>query len=155
MDVNDDNEDGVETRKKKNVLFAVENKQTHYDRVQMLYRKHPRPKQLMHTAVGDRAIQFWRKGLPWSYMLLCVDCNTPLTIATQHPGLTNVITNILCLRVDEVDCGSEGDGSRAMIRPEQKNTALMLDLIRMFSQPGQLVLEPLAGTFSTAMGCLL
>lgn len=42
-----------------------------------------------------------------------------------------------------------------ILRPEQENDGLMKDLVRKFSEPGDLVLGELLGTLSTAKACPL
>ncbi|PXF46431.1 DNA adenine methyltransferase YhdJ [Gracilariopsis chorda] len=48
----------------------------------------------------------------------------------------------------------DGIYTRKRVRPEQKCRALLKQLICRFSQPGDLVVEMFAGTFSTAMACV-
>lgn len=133
MDANYDGEVAAETLKEKTVVCEFEDKQLPNDRVQGLRNQDPCPKWLMHTSVVDSAILFWRQGLPWTDMLFCVDYNMPLIIGTQHQGITNVMTNIGRLGVDEIDRGPQGNGRRAMIWREQRCTEFIVDLISKLS----------------------
>lgn len=66
------------------------------------------------------------------YLLLTCSCaaySTPVIIPTQHPGFTDIMTSIPRLPVDDIISGGEGHDRRVMIRPEQKCTELMPDLI--------------------------
>lgn len=73
------------------------------------------------------------KEIPRSDMLLCFDYNTTVTIGTQVLGFTNVKENIPHVGVDEIVRVVEINGRQAMIRPKQKPTALMVEMISRFS----------------------
>lgn len=94
VDANDDDMDAAKTPKEKTVLLEVENKQLHHVMVHELYNKNPRPKRLTHTSVVISVVHISQTSLPWSNMSFCFDYNTPLTIAKQYSGFTNVMTNI-------------------------------------------------------------
>lgn len=59
------------------------------------------------------------------------------------------------LDIDKIVCGGKGIGRRAMIRPKQKSTALMLNLISKGSRLIQLILNPFSGTLSTSKASAL
>lgn len=88
-----------------------------------------------------------RKVLSWSNMLLIVDYSSPLTVPTQHVWTTKYMISIPRVSVKEMVCGGEGNGTLAMIRPDHKSTALMLDLASNFLGPGNHVLDPFTGHF--------
>lgn len=49
----------------------------------------------------------------------------------------------------------EGAGQNRATRPEQKSAAGVKDIVRTFSQPVHVVLDPCVGTFATAKACMM
>lgn len=77
------------------------------------------------------------------------------SVPSRFPAHHNVIDNVRPpLYHEVVRRGGSGAGAGKWLRPEQKSLALLEELIQRFSQPGDIVVDPFAGTFSTAVACL-
>ena len=86
-----------------------------------------------------------------------LDYNAGGFIPSTLPGWTDTIDNIPRIPASEIIYRPEllENGKAGRIRPEQKSTALLKTLVAKYCPPGGLVLDPFAGTMSTARACLL
>lgn len=135
------------------------------DKTPLVLVKHPS----MYTAFPGRfscslassaeyAIHAKKQGLARAEEAAMVNYRPFNYVASTFPGFKNVITNINRLlpgeqlRVPKLDEGGNVSGS-SPLRSEQKPVALMKELISRFSQPGDIVVDLFAGTFSCAVAC--
>ena len=105
------------------------------------------------------SIQSWalhatKTGLTNEEAFKLVDYSNHNYVPSRHPAWTNVMDEVGRLRPGEAVRGKNGDGRWANLRPEQKSRDLLKELISRFTQPGALVVDMFAGTFSTAAACL-
>ena len=71
-------------------------------------------------------------------------------VRNSLPRWLNALTNVDCPEAEILRAA----GGTSKIRPEQKGLAHMKELITRFSQPGDLVADLFAGTFTTAAACV-
>ena len=71
-------------------------------------------------------------------------------VPSHQEGYTNSVTGVPKLKAGE---GLLLDDGR-LLRPEQKPLPLLQELVARFSQPGDIVVDCFAGTYSTAAACL-
>ena len=86
-----------------------------------------------------------------------MDYSAESFVPSTLPGWTNIIDNVPAAPRSERICREHLDpiGRPISVRTEQKPTALLKTLIVKYCPPGGLVLDPFAGTLSTARACLL
>lgn len=98
-----------------------------------------------------------RKRLRGTETLQQVDYSAHQKVPSRHPSFINFVSNILLLSPDEIarDGERSDSGRKPKVRLEQKSIALMKDLAQNFCNPGQLVLDPFAGTLPTSKAFLL
>jgi len=117
------------------------------------YFAYPGRKSCSHMSVMEVAIHFWKKGLTNDEQYECVRYENFGHIPNRRKAWTNVIDEIPRMPASErVKVISEGRST--FLRPEQKNVALIRELVEQYSNPGDTVVDRFAGTFSTAKACL-
>ena len=137
-------------------VFPSESNALHYVRSPGNYNSDPRTKRLHHMSMVDQAVHFWRNGPTHAELLAKTNYSVPPETCSSHPLWTNVIVNVERLQPGEVLYRERGAGPGApqMLRPEQKSTKMLRDVIRKFTQPGDLVMDLFSGTAATAKACL-
>ena len=114
--------------------------------------------QLSHTNMVEICVHFWRKGGDPQDAKKKLDYKTPSEYGGTLPSWTNVVTNVPVPSGSEVvylPMEKEEDQYKHRLRPEQKPVSLMKYLINKFTNGGDLVIDPCAGTFSTMQACML
>ncbi|CDF39110.1 adenine specific DNA methyltransferase [Chondrus crispus] len=102
--------------------------------------------------MAEVVIHVMKKGPPFKEGRLMVNYKCFNYVPSEYPATRNVINNVMGLVPGERHMVKIGDTSR-MLRPEQKCVSLLKELICRFSQAGDIVVDPFAGTFSTAIAC--
>lgn len=76
-------------------------------------------------------------------------------VSSTFPAFSNIMDNVKgLLSGEQVRIKIPENPRTCALRSEQKPVALLKELICRFSQPGDLVVDPFAGTFSTAFACM-
>ena len=102
--------------------------------------------------MAEVIIHVMKKGPQFKEGKLMVNYKCFNYVPSQYPATRNIINNVMALVPGERHMVKSGDTSR-MLRPEQKCVSLLKELISRFSQAGDIVVDPFAGTFSTAIAC--
>ena len=111
-----------------------------------------------YTNMVEICVHFWRKGGDPEENKKKIDYKTPSEYGGTLPSWTNVVTNVPVPSGSEVvyiPMEKEEDQYKHRLRPEQKPASLMKYLINKFTNGGDLVIDPCAGTFSTMQACIL
>lgn len=107
---------------------------------------------------SEYAVHAVRSGVPYSQQHRMVNYENFNFIPSRYPAYHAIIDQVPPMSYGETLLwnvrNSEGITTRKKVRPEQKCRALLKELICRFSQPGDLVVDLFAGTFSTAMACM-
>lgn len=130
----------------------------HYTKQRGYYNTDPRLQRLSHLSVVEQAVHVWKNGMVFQCALQKINYGHSGTIRSVHPGTCNEMNNIPRVPNNEkifLPSHSKQMGPRQMLRPEQKSRQWMMDIIEKFTKPGDLVVDPCAGTFSVAMACML
>lgn len=115
-------------------------------------------KKANHICVLYEAIHFWRKGLSYADVLSHIDYESHGDVPTSRQWWRKQgneiprLTHAEKLYVTDPN-GDSGEKSR-ILRPEQKSSWLMKDIVRKVSKSGEVVVELFSGTFATAKTCL-
>jgi len=104
-------------------------------------------------SVMEVAIYFWKKGLSNDELYESVCYENFAHIPNRHKAWTKIIDDIPPLPASE-RVKEFSDKKSSLLRPEQKNVVLMWELVEQYSNPGDIVVDMFAGTFSTARDCL-
>ena len=156
-DSDDSDVDGDEDEMEGQV-FSVEPIPLHYTKQRGYYNTDPRLQRLSHLSVVEQAVHVWKNGMVFQCALEKINYGRSGTIRSVHPGTCNEMNNIPRVPNNEkifLPSHSKQMGPRQMLRPEQKSRQWMMDIIEKFTKPGDLVVDPCAGTFSVAMACML
>lgn len=86
-----------------------------------------------------------------------VDYNAMSQILSSLPGWTNELNDVPHLREDEIEYTKQLSDSdyRKMLRPKQKNTDLLRDIVFTFTKPGDGVLDAFCGTLCYRLSMLI
>jgi len=104
-------------------------------------------------SVMEVAIHFWKKGLSNDELYESVRYENFAHIPNRHKAWTNIIDDIPHLPASE-RVKEFSDKKSSLLRPEQKNVAIMRELVEQYSNPGDIVVDMFAGTFAMAKACL-
>ena len=121
-----------------------------------------------HINMTEICIHFWKRGPTKESDSRVVDFTSTPTFASKFHSRTNVITDVPTPQADEIrwiqeeqlsatrdESGKSSKRTRRYrLRPEQKSVELLKFLINKFTKPGDLVLDPCGGTFSTLHACM-
>lgn len=128
-------------------VLDVEQAPLLYIRVPGQYQQIPRSKRLKQASFVEQAVHFWTKEASFSEKIERVNYKAPEEVNPTHPVWTNLMSNIPWLphekRVYKVK--REESRFKRSMRPEQKNTASMKNIMHMFTKPGNLVLVACTG----------
>ena len=118
---------------------------------------------------AEVAVHLKKNGLSFKDEAEMVNYRNFNYVASGFKATTNVIDNVPGLAPGErlmintvQEHGGESSTSRntavkkspSALRPEQKSLPLLQELVSRFSQPGDIVTDMFAGTFSTAVACM-
>ena len=117
----------------------------------------PISRTLKHVSMSEHSLHAYRTGLSHVNSLGLVDYRRGGFVPTRHEGYTGSIDNIPRLDpLEKVYTDEKSESGRPlMLRPEQKSVALLQTIIGKYTQPGDLVFDPFAGSFSTGRACML
>ena len=143
-----------ERRRTPKFTFGVEDIALNYIRASKHYILPPGVKRIVHASIVEHAIHFWKRGEGNNEALNSTDYQLCGYINSNHAAWTNVMDNIPKLPHHEKVFVKDAEGKDVMLRPEQKNIAWMKEIISQFTVKGDIVVDPFAGTFSTAKACM-
>jgi len=136
------------------------------DKVPMVFVNHPQNNNnnpafnscsLQSTA--EFAVHIKKNGLAYSKEYDMVNYMPFNYVLSSFPATKNVLDNVPALTPGEtvmkVVKTSDGQDKLRKLRSEQKPLALMMELISRFTQPGDIVCDFVAGTFSTSTACFM
>lgn len=105
----------------------------------------------------EKAVLYWRKRLSVSDDIDNVDNDVPGEVSTTHPRWTNQMSNIPRIpQKERVYKGKSGKyGFKLLMRLEQRSTAWIKDIVQKFTDPGSLVVDDCAGTFSVTKASII
>lgn len=106
-----------------------------------------------HTNIVEVCLHFWRNGGSEDDIKSRLDFKTPCEFGGKNPSWTNVITEVPLVSGEEIVYDQQASG-RKRVRPEQKPIKLIKYFLNKFTKPGDLVVDPCAGTFATGKACL-
>lgn len=138
---------------KSDYFFRVEGRHLNFVKAPGHYNNNPCRTSHSHLSVSEMAIHFWRPADSFKDSVDMVNYRWAGDIDCRHKAWTSDMDNIPNISGGERLMFVDGDGSRRMVRPEQKSIALMRALVRKWTNPGDLVMDCFAGTFSTAKAC--
>lgn len=101
---------------------------------------------------ADLVVGSTRAGADAAAAHVMVNHQTFNAVPSRFRAFDNVIDNVRDVPACEIVPAADGSGR--YMRPEQKVAALLVELIQRFSQPGDIVVDPFAGTCSTAAAAL-
>ena len=140
--------------KAKEYTFRVEDVPLNFIRARNHYNVPPGLRRINHASIAEHAIHFWKIGSGNNEALSSTDYSLKGFINSSHTGWTNVMDNITSVPHHEKVLMKTKEGIEGMVRPEQKNVALMKELVSKFTSGGDVVVDLFGGTFSTAKACL-
>lgn len=120
-----------------------------------LHRTNPAHKSCALADAADLAVHLKKNGLPLKEEENMVNYKSFCYVRSSFPAYKNVIDHVMAPAPGErVFSAAPGGGKKALLlRPEQKPVALLMELVSRFSNPGDIVVDLFAGTFSTAIAC--
>ncbi len=105
----------------------------------------------------DTAIHVKKNGLSFSEERKMVNYKAFNYVQSSYSALKNSMDNVPRLAPHEgllwPRDRDSNSGRQGLVRPEQKALPLLQELVSRFSQPGDLVVDFFAGSFSTAVAC--
>ena len=123
-----------------------------------------------HINMTELCIHFWKRAVrSGREATRSVDFNATPSFASRFPSSSNVISDvppplreeIRWVEEDQESATRDENGKsskrirRRKLRPEQKPVQLLSFLISKFTRPGDLVMDPCGGTFSTLHACMV
>ena len=136
--------------------FEVERNPLYFQRAPGFYQATPSARRLTHLSTTEQAIHVWRTGCSAADNFSRVNYERGGFVPSRHKGYTDCIDNIPRLTPQEkvyTDEVNSNDRPK-MLRPEQKSVALLKTIISKYSQPGDIVFDPFAGSYSTGRSCM-
>lgn len=138
-------------------VFEVEPIPLHCTRATGYYQNYLRVKKLSQTSVVVIAVHFWCISLPWAVTSSKVDYNALSLNLSSRSKLTNELNSVPRLCQDGIIFRLQllDSGYRKILRPDQKSTVLLQDIISEFTRLGDMVLNTCCGTIATSRASLL
>jgi len=134
--------------------FAVDRVPIVFAKSPSFFTTNPARKTCTLASSTEFAVHVKKNGLPFKEELAMVNYVNFNYVASNYPGFKNVVNNVnRLLPGEQVRVPKVGSDATCALRPEQKSLALLKELIARFSQPGDLVVDLFAGTFSAAIAC--
>ena len=151
-----DDENPAKTIRKRIRTFKVEKVPLQYVNSYGNYNRNPNLPSLTHMSMTQSAVHFWSAGLPYDQSLKTIDYSDKGFVQSSLPPTSNTTDNIPKLTGQEVVYKTDPDnpGPRQRLRAEQKGIDQMKMIVSKFCPAGETVLDPFAGTYSTAKACL-
>ncbi len=131
---------------------------------QNVYPQKPFRRSLLHCNVVEFGLHVVRTPTNFNAAFDQVQWESHGYVHSTFPAHTNVVNSVPGLAAGErlfVNSSNASSNeqsstfrSRYRLRPEQKSVALCRELVSRYSRPGDIVMDPFAGTFTTAEACL-
>jgi len=103
---------------------------------------------------AEFAVHLKKNGVSYATEHSMVNYKSFGYVDSSFSAMKNTIDNIPGLAQNEgITHPNPPPGKSRLLRPEQKSVLLMKELVSRFSQPGDVVVDFFAGTFSTAVAC--
>ena len=137
-------------------VFNVEPNPLYFQRAPGFYNTTPNVLRMTHITTTEQAVHVWKSANSAAENYARVDFNRGGFVPSRHKGYTDCIDNIQRLTPHEKVCTDKlsENGRPKMLRPEQKSMALLQQIISKYTQPGDIVFDPFAGSYATGRACM-
>lgn len=135
-------------------MFMVDNAPMTFVDHPSFHRNNPARKSCALASAVDFALHVKKNGKYFAEEEKMVNYKQFGFVSSSFPGYKNVISDVKGPeRGERLMVPSSGTETARRLRPEQKPTSLLRELVSRFSQPSDIVVDLFAGTFSTAVAC--